>query len=157
MTEPTTPQGQPTLTTQGAQEAFRSADRMDLGIVAAGILAFICSMLPFYTVSIGGMGGSESAWHGFFGWFGALCALAGGVVIVLHILKVALPFPVRLGVLGAFAVASLCEILALFVFPGGKVDSAFIHVNYGHGVGYWLTLLACLAGLGLSVVRRDEA
>jgi hypothetical protein len=135
--------------------AFQNANRLDLGIIAAGILAFIFSLFPYYTVSVKGLGGlgggSLSAWHGFFGWFAVLLALAGAVVVALPLLGVRLGIPTRLAAMGAFAVATLFTLLALFVDPanGGGL------VNIGRGFGYWATFVMIIAGLVLCVMRKD--
>jgi hypothetical protein len=54
----------------------------------------------------------------------------------------------------------LCLILALFIFPGGGCPSANglggLHCDTGRGFGYWLAVLAVLAGLGLAVMRMRE-
>lgn len=135
--------------------AFQNANRLDLGIMGAGVLAFIFSLFPYYTVSVNGFGGlgggSTSAWHGFFGWFAVLLALAGAVVVALPLLGVRLAIPTRLIALGAFAVATLFTLLALFIDPtstGGLV-------NIGRGFGYWATFVMVIVGLVLSVMRKD--
>jgi hypothetical protein len=143
--------------------SLAAVNRLDLGIVALGVLTFIFSLLPYYTVtgSFAGFSssGSVSAWHGFFGWFGALCALAAAVVLLVHVLGVVtLPVPVRTTVLALFAAAALCTILALFVIPGGGGDikGAGFKVDSGHAIGYWLALLATLGGTALAFMRKDE-
>ena len=79
---------------------------------------FLGSLLPYYTVSVEGFGSSASssvnAWHGFFGWFGAVLALAGAALLVATLLGVALPLPVpvRTAVLGLFGLAAVCTLLA---------------------------------------------
>ena len=157
--EPTTP-APGSGHTGGGAAALQSANRLDLGIVGAGVLAFFFSMIPsYYTVSLKAFGvsssGGVSAWHGFFGWFGALLALAAAVVLVLHLMGQALPVPVRTTVLGLMAASLVCAILALFIFPGGSVSG--LGIDTGHGVGYWLTLLATIAGTVLAGMRRGEA
>lgn len=143
---------------------MQNAHKYDLGIIGAGVLAFIFSLLPYYTVSVDGGPGlnfsdSGSAWHGFFGWFATLLALAAAVVLVLHLLGVTLPVPTRMTVLGLFAVALVCTILAFFVFPGdtgcGGIAECEDAINLGRGIGYWLSLLAIIGGLALSVMRKD--
>ena len=146
-------------------ETLRRADRLDLATMGAGVLAFVGSLLPYYTWSVDGFGASASssvnAWHGFFGWFGAFLALAAAVLLAARILGVSLPVPVRTTVLGLFAAAALCTLLALVVTPGGDCeDVAFMGsvcdvIDQGHGVGYWLSLLATLAGTALALVRRS--
>ncbi len=73
---------------------------------------------------------------------------------------VKLPVAVYLAAVGAFALSLLCLILALFVIPGGSCSGSGlggIHCNTGHGFGYWLAVLAVLAGLGLSFMRMRES
>ncbi len=148
-----------------AKAAFQGAHKFDLGIIAAGLVALIGSWLPFYTISvsaagIGGASDSASAWHAFFGWFGVLVALAGSVVVALSLLNmVKLPMPVHQIAVGAFGLATICLILALFVDPSGCGGAgAFgVHCDIGRGFGYWLALIAVLAGLGLSVMRMRES
>jgi hypothetical protein len=146
----------------------KSVNPLDWGIIAAGVVAFIFSLFSFYTysvsISIAGLAktsssASWSAWHGFFGWFGVLLALIGALLLAAQLIaKVTLAFPVRTVVLGLFGVATLCLLLALFVVPGntGGSDLFGVHVNKGHGIGYWISLLAVLVGTGLSVKRFTD-
>jgi hypothetical protein len=143
----------------------KTVSPLDWGIIAAGVLAFIFSLFSFYTysvsVSIAGLASSSSstsvsAWHGFFGWFGALLALvAAGLLAAQLIAKLTLPFPIRTVVLALFGVATICLLLALIVVPGNTGGSGLfgIHVNKGHGFGYWVTLIMVLVGTGLAVKR----
>lgn len=163
--EPTPASSSGSTSADQAVETLKSADRLDLGTIGAGLLVLIGSLLPYYTVSVDFLGVSNSAsvnaWHGFFGWFGALLAVAGAGVLVAKLLGVRLPVPARTTVLGLFAGAVLCTVLALVVFPGGSCDDALLGgsvcdaVDQGHGFGYWLALLASVAGLALAVVRRS--
>jgi len=142
---------------------------MDWGIIAAGVLALIFSTFDYYTGTAKGPGGSISnsisAWHGFFGWFAALVALAASAVLAVHILapKVAMPFPVRLTVLGGYALSLVCMIIAGFVTPGarsaadlGAAAGSGISVEYGRGAGFYLSLIVILAGVALSFLRLRE-
>ncbi|MEO6703224.1 MAG: hypothetical protein ABI140_20010 [Jatrophihabitantaceae bacterium] len=145
----------------------KTVSPLDWGIIAAGLIAFIFSTFSFYTYSvsfsIAGLSNSAStswsAWHGFFGWFGVLLALAAAIVLAVQLIaKIEMPFPTRLVVLGAFAVATLCLLLALVVVPGntGGAGAFGVKINKGHGIGYWITLLAVLAGTGLAVKRFTD-
>ena len=148
-----------------AVATLKGADRLDLATIGAGVLVFLASLMPYYTWSVDGFGSTASssvnAWHGFFGWFGALCALAGAAVLVAKILGVALPVPVRTTVLALFGLAALCTLLALFVTPGGGCDDSGLGgefcdmIDEGHGIGYWLALLASIAGVALAAMRRS--
>ncbi len=139
----------------------KTVNPLDWGIIAAGVLAFIFSTFSFYkyTVSAGGFSQSAtvSAWHGFFGWFAVLIALLASLALAVQLVaKITLPFPLRTVVLGAFALATLCMLLALFIVPGntGGVSGVFgVKIDKGHGVGYWITFLVILAGIGLSAKR----
>jgi hypothetical protein len=149
-----------------ARSTLEGAHKFDLGIMAAGLVAFLAGFLPFYTASASFAGhsvsASWSAWHGFFGWFGVLLALVGAVLVALTLFSnVALPVPVYQAAVGAFGLALLCLILALFITPGGNScsgASAFgVGCNTGRGFGYWLALILVLAGLALSVLRMRES
>lgn len=138
----------------------KSINPLDWGILGAGALAFIFSFVSYYTVEVsyGGFSssGSFSAWHGFFGWFAMLLALVGSGLVAAQLFapQVKLPIPARLTGLGCYAVATLCVILALFVFPGGGYSGS--GVDEGHGIGYWISLIVIIAGLVLSLMRFQQ-
>jgi hypothetical protein len=145
-------------TTPVAPAAFDPAavDRFDWAIIGAGVLALLFSFFDYYTVSVSFAGISDSAsfsaWHGFFGWFGALAALAGSAALLAHLAgRLPANLQGRLFVLGAFAVGTLCTVLALLIFP----DSGYSGdgVSVGHGIGYWGALLFVIVGLVLSYRR----
>lgn len=138
----------------------KSINPLDWGILAAGVLAFIFSFVSYYSYSVGPFSGHVNAWHGFFGWFAMLCALAGSALVGLALFAptVKLPVPMRLSGLAAYALGTLCVILALFVVPGDTSGAAEvgIDINKGHGVGYWLSLIVILAGLVMSLMRLQQ-
>jgi hypothetical protein len=140
--------------------AFAGAHKFDLAIMGAGVLMFIWSLLPYYTVSFdGGAGsGSVTAWHGFFGWFGALCALGAAILLVLPLLNVRMTIPTRQVVLGLLGFATLCVVIAFFVIPGGDCQGIQVcedAIDFGHGVGYWLSLLTVIGATALAFMRKD--
>jgi hypothetical protein len=149
-----------------ARTTVQGAHKFDLGIIAAGVIAWLAAFMPFYTASASFAGHSASAhasaYHGFFGWFAVWVALAGAVLVALSLFNVVrdLPLPLHQIAAGAFGLALLCLILALFITPGGDScngASGFgVSCSTGHGFGYWLALLAVLAGLALSVLRMRE-
>ncbi|MBA3233609.1 MAG: hypothetical protein H0T17_06650 [Propionibacteriales bacterium] len=158
------------------KSTLQNAHKYDLGIIAAGLLAFLFSLFPYYKASVqangdpSGLGmavdgdiGTWNAWHGFFGWFAALAALAAAGVMIARLLGVGLDASMtRLIALAGFAVATVCALLTFVVnpLPGteGKQDlGAGVSFEYakGHAWGFWLSLLVILAGLALSVMRKE--
>jgi len=147
----------------------KTVDVKDWAIIGLGVLTLLFSIFGYYkytvTVKILNVSRSESqtfsAWHGFFGWFAAILAVAAAIVLALNlIMKVSFKFPVRLYVLGAFALATLCTLLALFIVPGVK-DSATaaavgIKIDKGHGFSYWLSFIFLIAATVLSYLRFTE-
>jgi hypothetical protein len=134
----------------------KNVNPLDWGILGAGLLAFIFSLFDYYTVSAGGLSESESAWHGFFGWFATLLAVIGAVLVAMDLFapQVKLPIPTRLAGLAAFAAALLFAIIALFVFPV-SVPSGF-GIDTGRGFGYWASLIMIIAGVVLSLMRLQQ-
>jgi hypothetical protein len=126
-----------------------SVNPMDWGILAAGFLAFIFSFFAFYTADFGFASASENAYHGFFGWFAVWVALlsAALVAVELFLPQVKLPVPIRLTSLGGFALATLCIVLGLFIYPYSN------YPEVGHGFGYWACFVLIVAGLVLSFLR----
>jgi hypothetical protein len=149
-----------------AKATLEGANKLDLGIAAAGLVALIGSWLPFYTISVKakglGIGASDSvsAWHGFFGWFGVLVALATSVAVALVLFNIVkLPMPVHQVAVGGFGLALILLILTLFVDPAGcgGASADGVSCDIGRGIGYWLALLAVLAGGGLAFMRMRES
>jgi hypothetical protein len=160
-----------------AKNAFRSAHTFDLGIIAAGVLAFLFSMFPYYKASVTSSGdlgglpgftgfsesGTWSAWHGFFGWFAAVLALGVAVMLALRLVGVlnVEASLARLVVLVGFGVATVCALLTFVVNPlpgeeaSESVAGVTIEYSKGHAWGFWLSLLVLIAGLVLSFLRKD--
>lgn len=136
--------------------------RSDWAILAAGVLALFCSFFDYYTFSYSGLGYSASvslsAWHGIFGWLGALAAFGGAAVLAAQLfgrLPATLPLPAPQLILGGFGIGVLCVLAAFFVHPGAGYDGGGFHA--GHGSGYWLSLVAIVSGLVLSYRRSASA
>jgi len=153
-----------------------TTDPIALGTVAAGVLAFLCSFLPFYRVSVLGMSDSANAWHdldgkGFLGWFGCVIALVGAVVVALPLFKRPLPVDRDAAAVGAFGLAFVLLFLAIFINPfsgmnaGGLCDDddtgickqMLDGVSFGHAVGFWLALVLVLAALLANGYRMLKA
>jgi thiosulfate reductase cytochrome b subunit len=116
-------------------------------------------------VSAGGFSGSDSAsaWHGFFGWFGAVLAVIGAALVTVSIFapRIRVPVSPRLGALGAFALATISTLLALLVVPDGTVNGATIDsgssdTDAGHGFAYWIVLIVVTAALMLCFLRLQQ-
>ncbi len=166
------PPGQPPAGGGGSFDP-KSINNLDWGIIGAGVLAFLFSFVSFYsgaTITINGhsesfSGGSASAWHdifggGFFAWFAMVFAIAGAVVLVLEIVQphVKLPITNRLLTVYLFAAAALFEIIAIFVTPSdsyaGFGSSGSVSID--HGAGFWISLIAILAGTVLALMRAQQ-
>ena len=145
------------MTSDQLKSTVQSAHKFDLAQIGLALVIFIASLMPFYSYSFEGGGfkssASVNAWHGFFGWFAVLLALAAGVVLVVSFLSLVTVPSMRLVVLGLFAVATVCLILALFVMPGGNFSGP--GYDAGHGFGYWLALLCSLGAAALAFMRKD--
>jgi hypothetical protein len=125
----------------------------DVAQILIGALLFIASLMPFYTYSVAGFGGSASAWNGFFGWFGVLLGVGGATTLAAAVFAhVAIPFLRRI-VLGLFAASGVCLLLALFVIPFSGYGNGGL--SWGHSVGYWVALVCTLVGTALAVLRND--
>lgn len=133
-------------------QQLASANRIDLALIGVGAVLFLLSFLPYYTVDLFGYSDYwVTAWNGFFGWFGVLAAIAGSALTLLSVSRYPLPVPAKLAAMAAFALAALCILLALPVFPGGGCSSETC--DSGHGVGYWLSLLIVLPAVALAALR----
>jgi hypothetical protein len=133
------------MSSDDLKRAMQEADRFDIAIAIIGVVAFLLSFFPYYTFGPF----SWSAWHGFFGWFAAFVVLGAAGLLASHMMGIRLlePSLLRLSVLGGFAVALLCIILALFVDPSG--------IDFGRGFGYWASLILVIAGTALAFMRKD--
>jgi hypothetical protein len=160
------PAGGTSYDSAAAKAALQGANKLDLGIIAAGVVAWLAGFMPFYTASVSAGGFSQSAsasaYHGFFGWFALWVALATAVVVALSLFNVVrLPMAVHQIAVAGFGLSLLCLVLALFIFPGGGCPDTGglggLSCDTGHGFGYWLALLVVLAGTVLSVLRMRES
>jgi hypothetical protein len=142
----------------------KNVNPLDWGIIGAGVLAFIFSFINFYTYSAkGGFSGisvDQSAWSGFLSLLAILLIIVGTALIALDLFapQVKLPIATRLAGLGAFGLATLLLIIALFTVPdyGGGGPGYDKAVDEGHGFGYWATLLMAIVGLVLSLMRLQQ-
>ena len=151
----------------------KSIDRMDWGILGAGVLLFLFSFIDFYsgaTVTVNGhsesfSGGSASAWHsvfggGFFAWFAMVFGVAGAAILALQIFMPHIKFAIASRALTflLFAIGFVFEFIAIFVTPGysysGFGTSASASID--HGFGFWLSLILLAAGAGLSLMRAQQ-
>jgi hypothetical protein len=144
----------------GGSSSFdpKTVSPLDWGIIGAGFLTFIFSFVSWYTFSYHGFSVSENAWHGFFGWFAMLLALIGSALVAMDLFapQVKLPIANRLAALGAYALATLCMILAIFIIPGYLGVDVPSGVDEGHGWGYWLSFILILAGLVMCLMRAQQ-
>jgi len=140
----------------------RDIATFDLGVLGAGLLAFIFSFLPWYGVKIGSSSASANAWNmGFGAWFPVLlCMAIAGVVAAQVFAGVRLPAlgPVQpaLALVGAGGLAVLVILLRWVTYkrPDGG-DTAFFggSIEAGAKAGTYLGLLAAIAITVLAFLR----
>jgi hypothetical protein len=129
-----------------AQTDVRALPRETQLMLAAALVAFVATFLPFDGIHIGGAGANENAWNGTAGVLGSLAvvtvaAVVAGIVFApanLPDLKVAWNFVVA--ALAGFA--SLMFIIHWIALP----SSDFLGVHYGLSLqwGGYIEILACL-------------
>lgn len=118
----------------------------------AGVLAFIVSLLPWYSVSYGGFGGSLSAWNsGFPAWFAVLLLMAAGVVVLLPHFGVAVARRSLIWLVLA-GVATLLILLRWVTLPddGGLGDFGFGADGFESGAGFGL-IVGLIVAVGSTV------
>ena len=141
----------------GASFDPKAVNPLDWGILAVGLLTLIFSFFSYYTVTFSlpgfNYGGNENAWNGFFGWFAVFLALLGAVAVAVELFapQVKAPVPTRLVALGLFALALICVLLALVIFPE-SVPSG-VGISTGRGFGYWADLALVVVGAVLCFLR----
>lgn len=129
--------------------------------LGAGLLAFIASFLPWFSVSFGPISDSLNGWSvGFLGWFPILLIIAAAGVILAQTLGSNLP-NVRPGwplILLGVAALSLILILIGWLTNSGEADSVGLGLtglSYGAGFGLYVGLVcAILLGLSQFLVLR---
>ena len=163
----------------------KSVNPLDWGQLAAGLIALIFSFFSYYQYKPKGAdakqtcsnissapasvrgelqdacdGITNSAWHGFFGWFGVLLAVLGAILIALALFAptVKLPVPTRLAAAALFVLAALSTLIALFVVPDGDykgqtIDSGSSDTDAGHSFSYWIVLIVIVVGAVLAIMR----
>jgi len=145
---------------------------LDWGIIGTGVLAFIFSFVDFYSGVSGSVGGrhvstgagSWTAWHtifggGFFAWFAMLFAVVAAILLAVQMFQpqVSLRVPARVAGVILFAVATVFEIIAIFVTPGIEAPLGVdADVSVDHGVGFWISLIVIVVGAVLSLMRAQQ-
>jgi hypothetical protein len=171
----------PSRTSGHGQFDPNSVDVKDWLILGAGLLAFVFSFPSYYVgkatskitgkdcpaLSATAVRGSESAWHGFFGWFAALVAVLAAILLALHLFGTKMEIPIRLVVFGGFALALLSVILAFFIHPGtgqggsrsGQIGGCTLkfEAHVGHGFGYWASLIVIAVGAVVAYLQLRES
>lgn len=150
VTAPSTsaPPSDPTPAPHAATARPTSVDLTQLDMTArvaavCGLLAFINSFLPWYTVSFDGVGvGSANAWNLDYAWLPVLLMLGLAIAVALPAFGVEMKqmiSPAWIGVIGA--VCAIVIVIRWATYPSGSD----LGVDAGAGVGTYL-------GLALAVV-----
>jgi hypothetical protein len=137
----------------------------DLGVMAAGVAAFVFSFLPYwgYSVSTKGFGGgsfSISAWHGYATLGLLLLFIAAGLVAARVFGGVTLPdAPVGWHVIvaGLAALGTLLVILRAFTIGGASYSGLGGSISSGVRWGGYLLFLAAIAETVFAVMAMRES
>jgi hypothetical protein len=144
--------------------------RSDRIIVAAGLVLFVASFLPWFDVKVhgtgiagfGGTAGSGNGWDVGFLWAGlpALLGLAAAAVILATKLgSASLPtLPVSWGqaFLGAGVLSAFLVVLKLLIGEDGGGSFAGVRVSVDRAWGLFLATLAALAFAGGGYLKFTE-
>src|SRR3954452_9247206 len=126
----------------GGGVSFNDINRNDLGVMIAGVLAFIASFFPFWGVSfsgsVGGVNfgssGNISAWHSY-GWLGVILLLAAAALIALVTFirdsMPTLPIGVHLLAAGLAGLGTLLLFLRGFTYDGPSGGGFSSGVKWG--------------------------
>lgn len=115
-----------------------------------GIVAFIATLLPWYSIDFGFGSASVNGWSaGFAAWFGCLLALAAGVLVALKAMDV---FELKLGALATEQLAMILAALGfIFVLLRWLTETSFT------SFGLYLGLIACAAtAAGAFLSAKDK-
>ncbi len=160
---------------------------LDLAVILGGVVALIFSFFQYYTVELTQRfqtqlcdndripasakaicsGDSASAWHGFFGWFGAVLLLIAAALASVQVFApntVSPQAPTRLITLVLCGAGLISTFAALFVIPHGDAGDALqgSHLtlddvfDFGHGFSYWLILVVAAAMTAIAALRLGQ-
>src|SRR6266496_4119450 len=123
----------------------KSVSPLDWTVMGAGLLGFISTFFPWYTISFDIPGfASYSAhangWHSFLSWFSMLLLLAGGALVAARAFgtQVNLPVPPAVATLGIGVLGFLLVLLR------------WVTLDNGIGAGFGLFLgLICAAAMAV--------
>lgn len=152
----------------------KTVNPLDWAVLGLAVLALIFSFFSYYTYDAKAGAGcgssvgdvcsiSNSAWHGFFGWFGVILALLGAAEVAAAIFAphVRWAVPPRLVGVGLLALGVVFTLLALMVpdgeYQGATVPSDNPQVDAGHGFSYWLVLIFIVIATVLAAMRYMES
>jgi len=143
---------------------LNSVNRNDLGVMGAGVVAFIASFLPYWGVSFGGsvqgvhVGGSASitAWHSYAILGLLLIFAAAGLIAVRTFAASSLPeMPAGVHVIAAAlaGLGTLLVILRAFTYPHASYPGG----SYGVRWGGYVLFIAGIAATAFAVLGMRES
>ncbi|MEO9110973.1 MAG: hypothetical protein ABI368_12210 [Jatrophihabitantaceae bacterium] len=150
-----------------------SAGPFDVGVLIAAGFAVVFSLARYYSYDATGARKVRcgaicplynSAWHGYFGWFGVLLIVIGALAVATAAWAptVRLPLPARTIALGCVGLGLVSTVAAFFLIPAGDylgfpVPSDAPGVVAGHGLCYWLVLASAGAALAMVALGSKSA
>jgi hypothetical protein len=146
--------------TSTQRSALDQITPLDIAIIGAGATAFVFSFFGYYTATVSGYTRTTGAWHGFFGWFAAVVALLGALVLLVAVGVPGRRFaPPYRSILVLFMIATVSVLAALFTsgFDTSGVHALGVAADTGHGYGYWTSLIVIIAATGMALVRLVQS
>ena len=165
---------------------LRTVHPLDAAVIVAALFALIFSCFLYYTYRAVGdarqrcisgfvlsdlgnalcNGDSASAWHGLFGWLGAVLVLLAGLAVAAAVFvpHLALPAPMRLVGVGLGALGVISTLIAYFVVPDWPpvapqhLSGSVYDANIGNDLGpsWYLVLILGVAVTGIGFLRFQQ-
>ena len=120
----------------------KNVSPFDWTIIGAGLVGFIVTFLPWYTISFNIPGvvsysAHANGWHSFLSWFSMLLLVVGAALVLARAFgtQVSLPVPIEVATMGLGALAFLLILLRWVTLDNGV----------GAGAGLFLGLICAAA------------
>ena len=146
-----------------AEHDLRQMPRNDLGVLVAGVLAFIASFFPYYGYDVKGAAGaftggsaSTSAWHSY-ATLALLLILAATIVAAVQVFAgdtlPSTPVSWNFVVVALSGLGTLLLIIRSFTLDSGDIGP----LSYGLRWGAYVLMIVCIVQTVFAVMRLRES